>query len=181
MQVLVVYESMFGNTEMVAEAIADGLRAGAEVELVEVGAAPAKLGSALDLLVVGGPTHAFGMTRPSTRTDASTKGPVVMSPDIGMREWIGALADRQGRVTTATFDTRMIKGSRLPGSAARGAARLLRRRGFPMLVPPESFYVEGVLGSLLDGETGRAQRWGKDLQSAVSQLATSPGKSPTAL
>lgn len=181
LQVLVVYESMFGNTQAIAEAIADGLGTGTEVELVEVGAAPARLDSSVDLLVVGGPTHVFGMTRPTTRADASAEGPVMMSPDLGIREWLGLLADRQGLVTAATFDTRMTKGRRLPGSAARGAARLLHRRGFPLLAPPESFYVQGPMGALLDGETDRARSWGEDLQTALRALDLSTGKSPTGL
>ncbi len=36
MKALIVYESMFGNTREVAEAIATGLRDRAEVEIVDV-------------------------------------------------------------------------------------------------------------------------------------------------
>lgn len=72
MKSIVVYESMFGNTERVARAIAEALGRCGGVELVEVGDAAASLGS-VDLLVVGGPTHAFGMSRESTRADAARK------------------------------------------------------------------------------------------------------------
>jgi flavorubredoxin len=68
---LVVFESMFGNTEAIAHAVADGLRSTMDVDVVEVGAAPASPADDVDLLVVGGPTHAFGLTRPSTRQDAA--------------------------------------------------------------------------------------------------------------
>ena len=75
MRALVVFESMFGNTEKVAGAVARGLQLeGVDAGLVEVHAAPHRLAADLDLLVVGGPTHAFGMSRASTRADAVRQG-----------------------------------------------------------------------------------------------------------
>ena len=58
---LVVVESSFGNTRAVAEAIRDGIATHTPAGLVEVGDAPSRLPEAVDLLVVGGPTQAFGM------------------------------------------------------------------------------------------------------------------------
>ena len=40
MKALVVYESMFGNTEQIARAVADGLAESIEVQLAEVSQAP---------------------------------------------------------------------------------------------------------------------------------------------
>lgn len=60
---LVVFESMFGNTAEVARAVARGLDDHAPTEVVEVGAASARLAEDVDLVVVGGPTHAFGLSR----------------------------------------------------------------------------------------------------------------------
>ncbi|HSL25245.1 MAG TPA: flavodoxin domain-containing protein [Acidimicrobiia bacterium] len=71
MPALVVFESMFGNTEAIAKAVADGLTARMAVDIVEVGVAPAVLSDDVELLVVGGPTHAFGMSRPGTRQKAA--------------------------------------------------------------------------------------------------------------
>ena len=75
MRALVVHESMFGNTETVARAVADGLStvAGIEVDRAAVHSASTDLAD-VDLVVVGGPTHAFSMSRESTRADAVTKG-----------------------------------------------------------------------------------------------------------
>ena len=84
-QALVVYESMFGNTEQVAEAIGEGLRSKVEAEVVRVDRAPEVLPDSLDLLVVGGPTHAFSMSRPGTRESASAQGTVVMPSQVGIR------------------------------------------------------------------------------------------------
>ena len=74
MKAVVVYESMFGNTRQIAEAIAAGLAESADVAAVEVSEATAEAAEAADLLVAGGPTHAFSMSRPSTRSDAVNRG-----------------------------------------------------------------------------------------------------------
>ena len=67
MKALVVYESLFGNTEQVAQAITRGLSEHLEVELVEVSKAPLVITEPLTLIVIGGPTHAFSMTKESPR------------------------------------------------------------------------------------------------------------------
>jgi hypothetical protein len=69
MKALVAYESMFGNTEEIARAIADGLGESVEVQLAEVSDNPD-----VALIVVGGPTHAFSMSWTSTRVDAINRG-----------------------------------------------------------------------------------------------------------
>lgn len=85
-----IYESMFGNTAAVAEAIAPGLREYAEVEVVNVLAAAEVCGPTLNLLVVGGPTHAFGLSRPQTRRDAAKLTDAPIATDIGVGEWLAA-------------------------------------------------------------------------------------------
>jgi hypothetical protein len=165
-QALVVFESMFGNTGAVAEAIADGLRTGLTVEVVEVGSAPATLGEEVELLVVGGPTHAFGMSRPGTRADAVRQGaPAPSGP--GLRDWVDQVATGSARPVVATFDTKVSR-PRLPGSAARAALSRLRRTGFRPLIPAENFYVDGTKGPLLDGELDRARHWGATCAAEVA-------------
>src|SRR6266511_2002337 len=163
MRALVVYESMFGNIQVIADAIADGLSGHMRVDAVEVGTAPTGIGDDVGLLVVGGPTHAFGMSRQGTRQDAAKQAKEgLVSTGIGIREWLAGLERHPG---VAAFDTRIGK-PRLPGSAARGAEKRLRRLGFRILAPAASFYVEGTLGPLLEGERERARRWGERLGSA---------------
>jgi flavorubredoxin len=160
---LIVYETMFGNTERIARAIRDGLRRYVPAETVPVNRAPDVVPADVRLLVVGGPTHAFSMSRLSTRQGAWQQGEVVMPIEVGIREWLGALKPPvDARVRTATFDTRIAKVRRLPGSAARSAAKLLRRMGYPMLAS-ESFFVNDTTGPIRDVEIERAQRWGEEL------------------
>lgn len=167
MKALIVVESMFGNSRKVAEAVAEGLRGRAEVEIVAPADAHAPLTELVDLLVVGGPTHAFSMTRASTRDDAVRQGAPTATAAVGIREWIDRLHAGPHSEMVATFDTRVGKVRHLPGSAAKAAAKAMRRLGYHTVVPPESFYVADVAGPLLDGELDRARRWAEQLAAAA--------------
>jgi hypothetical protein len=169
MKALVVYESMFGNTQKIAEAVAAGLRRHLEVQLLPVGRAAAPLVEAVDLVVVGGPTHAFSMTREGTREDAVRQGAVAPDVSTGIREWIDRLGTGPRTQELATFDTRVAKVRHLPGSAAKAAARHLHKRGYRPVVKPESFLVQDTSGPLLPGEVERARQWGEQLAVTLVQ------------
>ena len=164
MKVLVVYESMYGNTQTVARAIAEGI--GASAELVEVGAAPVVLPVDVELLIVGGPTHVHGMSRRRTRADAAVRvdRPVVSRGD-GVREWT-ELVSSSRRVVAATFDTRVPGPELLTGAASRGIANQLGRAGFEV-VDHQSFVLDGAKGEpferMAPDELERARSWGRAL------------------
>ncbi|GAA1504923.1 flavodoxin family protein [Terrabacter terrae] len=169
MKVLIVHESLFGNTREVAETIAEGLRHGrapdmGEVTLVPVDEAPTSIGDDVGLLLVGGPTHAFSMTRPQTRQDAAAKGATAARQ--GLREWIETVTPRAG-LPVVTFDTR-IHVKMLPGSAAAAAAKALRHRGFDRAERGESFWVQDTAGPVVEGELERAREWGAELATRVA-------------
>jgi hypothetical protein len=160
---LVVFESMFGNTQQIAGAVKEGLSPYVPADILEVGTASHVIPDGVDLIIVGGPTHAFGMSRPRTREDARRQaGGHVVSERNGLREWLSTLEGTDGSLAAAAFDTR-IDEPRVPGSAARGAEKRLRKLGFRITRPSESFYVTGTAGPLVDGETERARRWGEEL------------------
>ena len=179
MKTLIVYESMFGDTQLIADAIAAGLSANGAVDVVdviEVGTAPTSIGVDVDLLIVGGPTHAFSMSRPSSREDASRQAgeKAIISRGRGIREWLETLTVQKG-LAVATFDTKVSK-PHLPGSAGRAAEKRLRRKGCRIIAPAEDFYVTGTRGPLNHGEQVRARSWGADLAFIVRGRATSlPG------
>jgi flavodoxin-like protein len=173
---VVVVESMFGNTEAVAQAVAEGLSDQFMVDVVRVADAPTVIANDVDLLVVGGPTHAFGLTREGTRLAARDQGAKPSTGvDVGLREWLGRLHPHSTALAAAAFDTR-IKKTGVPGSAARAAMRRLRRLGFRAAARPTSFYVAGIGGPLLAGELTRARGWGAHLaaNAAAGQLPTQP-------
>jgi Flavodoxin len=164
MRALVVFESMFGNTEAVARAVAGGLGETFEVTVADVAGRPDAAGA--DLVVVGGPTHAFGMSRPSSRQQAAERGTVrAGAAEVGIREYLDALPPLTG-VAAAAFDTTADKPF-LTGSAARKAQRHLRRLGCRVVVPAESFRVTGTTGPLVAREEDRARRWGAALAAAA--------------
>lgn len=172
MRALVVFESMFGNTEKVARAVAEGLEPLFATEVVEVGQAPTAFDPGLDLLVVGAPTHAFGLSRPSTRDTAAGQAPgELVSRGIGVREWLTGLAplDERHRGTPgAAFDTRLAKPSWLTGSAARGIGRRLRRCGYRLVTAPAGFHVAATAGPLIVDEAERARRWAATIAAVVA-------------
>src|SRR5690242_4907455 len=94
---LVVYESFFGNTESIARAIASGLRledvAATTLDVADVQEVDL---SEFALLVVGGPTHAFALSRPSTREDAVARGGDERYSRRGLREWLSEIPTRDG-------------------------------------------------------------------------------------
>ena len=163
MRALVVVESIFGNTREVADAVARGVCPTIDTDVRDVSHAPVHLPPDVGLLIVGGPTHAFGMTRASTRSDArsgaAASNPVV---NLGIREWLTGLDKPDEGTLAATFDTR-ISRPRLRGSAARAAHKWLRQARFELVARPASFWVEGTEGPLVAGEAERAQAWGVEL------------------
>ena len=170
MRAVVVYESMYGNTAAIADAIAAGLDgAGAAVTLRNVDDVTPADAASSDVLVVGGPTHAHGMTRASTRATAlqdaanAYRDPTSGS---GLRDWLGDLLPANGR-SAAAFDTRVDIPPILSGAASKGIEGELRKRGFRSVVPRESFFVTKE-NALVPGELERARRWGGAIAAAIS-------------
>jgi hypothetical protein len=161
MDVTIVVESIVGATRRAAEAIAEGMRPWATVSVVDIAAAEPD-SVATDLLVVGEATHAHGLSRGTTGLVAMRdSGP---RTDGTLREWLRTLHAGAGH-GAAAFDTRF--GTVLGGSAAHGIARRLEHRGYRLVAPPASFFVEETSGPLCFGERERARDWGRQL---VAQL-----------
>ena len=178
MRALVVYESLFGSTRTVAEGIAEGLRS-RQLDVQVCSVAEADIGRLLDadLLVVGGPTHVHGMSRPQSRTAAETtpekyaaQGQHLLAPvpDVGVREWLDGLPHLHGQA--AAFDTRADAPPLLTGRASPAIARRLRKAGCTVALPPESFVVTKETG-LKAGEPARAFIWGQRLADVIALQA----------
>ena len=175
MNAAIVYESMFGNTRQIAEAIADGLGESLTVETFSVTHADQTVCQGIDLLVVGGPTHAWSMSQPSTRRGAplhlsDPDSDLILEPGAdwgpGVREWISTI----DRIATkgAAFDTRLASPLLLTGRACKSIGRQLTYHGLTLIAPPESFLVDKK-SHLLPGELDRALAWGVRLARQASR------------
>lgn len=173
MRAVVVYESMYGNTHVVAERIGAGLSDTHDVTVVAAEHASSEVVRGADLLVVGGPTHVHGMSSHRSRQSAveqaaGSETPMDLDPDAegeGLRDWFHHLPELGDR-RAAAFDTRF--GGVAPamsGRASKGIARRLRRHGMHLVVGPESFLVDEDQ-HLVDGEDERATAWGSTLGQA---------------
>ena len=159
MLTVVIYDSSFGNTARVAQAIGRGAATLGDVTVLSAAEAGGRAEQA-DLLLVGGPTQRHRM-----------------SPGLGT--FIEALPRRSlQRVPAATFDTRYRMAAFLAGTAAREAAGRLRRAGCQLVAPPESFFIEKdvpprgerrrhALEGLEAGELERAEEWGRSVATAA--------------
>lgn len=182
MRAVVVYESLFGSTRDVAHAIADGLRDiddHADIVCVRATeATPEQLTAdhvrgRVGLLVVGGPTHALGISsdrtrhhwlRPEDLQAGHGREGGQLEPDAdrpGLRQWLQLLPPAVPGTPAASFDTRLDRF--WSGGAAGRIARQLRVRGYDLVVPPEGFFVEGIEGPLREGEWQRAREWAAHL------------------
>ena len=172
MRALVVYESVFGDARTIAHAIAEGLSTAAvPADVVAAGEAPTEIGPDVELLVVGGPNHAFGMPRPSTREGAVKQyGADIPDTGSGLHEWLEAVQVAGGAIVAAAFDTR---GSGHPmltkmDRASRTEEKLLGKLGAHIVAPAEHFFVADTKGPLVEGEEGRARAWGRTLAELVA-------------
>lgn len=167
---LVVYESVFGDARTIAHAIADGLSASIPADVVAAAEAPSVIGPDVGMLVVGGPNHAFGMPRPSTREGAVKQyGAEIADTGTGLHEWLESVRSNSNGLSAAAFDTR---GSGHPlltkmDHAARTEEKLLATLGAKVVTPAEHYFVVDAKGPLVDGEEDRARRWGRTLADLV--------------
>lgn len=152
MLIVVIYDTKFGNTEKIAQAIARGAGSAGSVQVMDTTQAGASLKERPDLLLVGGPTQKRGAT-------PSLRGLVESLP-----------ASLQG-VPAASFDTRYRGTTWIMGSAAAEVAKRFGKAGGRLVAPPESFFVArgGPLErqGLEAGELERAEAWGRAVGAAA--------------
>jgi flavodoxin len=151
MKALLIYDSVFGNTERIAQAIGHALASEADVTVLRVGDVKPEHLANLNLLIVGSPTRAF-------RPTPAVKTLVASIPKHGL-----------DGVKVAAFDTRLsvdeVDSRILPllvrifGYAAKPIADRLKKKGGELVTPPEGFIVEGTEGPLRAGELERAAWW----------------------
>ena len=155
MKYMVIYDSVFGNTEKVAKEMGKALGVKKKAEVYKVDTIDFEKLNDLDLLIVGSPTRAFS---PTPSTTAFLKG----IPGTSLKG-----------VEVAAFDTRFPMNDKVPGIlkflvnifgyAAKPIADRLVKKGGTLVAEPEGFYVADSEGPLVEGELERAAKWVKVL------------------
>ena len=142
MKALVVYDTLYGNTEQVARAIAEGI--GGEVHNIKE-TDPANIGG-FDILFIGAPTQGGRATQ-------------------AMRDFLDKVPDTSLKgVKVAVFDTRITKKIvGIFGYAAGRIEKTLKGKGAIVAAAPEGFFVKGSKGPMEDGEIERATGWAKKI------------------
>jgi len=155
MKALIIYDSVYGNTEQIARAIANGFIPYKDIVLLRVCEVKPELLKELNILIAGSPTQRFRLTSP-------------------MNDMLGSIPlNGLKGVKAAAFDTRLslshIESSierfavKNGGYAAKGIANKLKKSGGELVMPPEGFFVKGMEGPLLEGELERAADWAKQI------------------
>lgn len=166
MRALIVYESLFGTNHTIATAIAEGLGDRTTATLVEAADAPELIDDQVDLLVVGGPNHQFGLPRPATRAEAAAQRQGGGRPaERGLREWLDDVQLSQPGQPAAVWDTRMASPRFLDSldHSSQMIAKRLGRAGARLVVEPRHFYSADGQGDLVECEEDRARAWGTEL------------------
>ena len=154
MKIIILYDSLFGNTKKIAEVIADTAASLHKTRLINADEVVFKDLKGVDLLIVGSPTQG-GRPKQTLQLFLDQLAP-------GSLKGIGV----------AAFDTRFLEKNlnfvlrllvRTIGYAAPKIETALVNRGGRLLVPSMGFIVEGKSGPLAKGELERARLWTKQL------------------
>jgi flavodoxin len=163
MKALIIYDSVFGNTQKIANAIEAGISADCEVVSSSIENATIDQLMGIDLLVIGSPTRGFRPTEP-------------------MKGFLAKISTELiAEIQVATFDTRIdlltIKSGFLRfvvnkgGYAADGMAKQFKKMGAKSVLAAEGFLVTGEEGPLKEGELERAEKWGLQLAQPIHQFS----------
>lgn len=160
MKVLIIYDSMYGNTEKIAKAIAGAFISSDKAKILRTSEAPSWDLKSINLLIVGSPTHGGKPT-----------------PDL--QRFLDQIpADALKDISIASFDTRFLEKDqgfalrllmRTIGYAASRIADSLKSKGGKIVVPPEGFIVKAKEGPLAQGELERAKTWVKQILSQINK------------
>ena len=162
MKALVVYDSVFGNTERVALAIAKALGTKADVDCLRVTQVAQRHLAGVEILVVGSPTRGFRHTPAIGRFIKNV-------PKGGLGGVAVSAFDT--RVDVDTVDSRILRTmASIFGYAAKPIEAKLVAKGGRQVVPAEGFVVEGTEGPLRDDELDRAEKWGDTILSIVQPV-----------
>jgi flavodoxin len=152
MNALIVYWSKFGNTQQIANVLAETFAAAGSARAMSMDRLTAADLRDMDLVVMGCPTHRMNLPE-------------------AVRPLLEVLPRRVLRHTpVAAYDTSYkMSGFLAHFTAAKKLAQKLRKLGGKQVVPPETFHVVEREGPLYDSEIERARAWAVSILEQVVQ------------
>ena len=147
MKAVIIYDSVYGNTEQIAKAIAGAFNSG-DIKILKVREASYEDIEQASMVILGSPTNGGKMT-------------------ADLRVFVGKIPNAfvTGK-KVALFDTRLkTKLVTIFGYAAPKLAEIFRGKGAELAAKPEGFLVKATKGPLVEGELERAAAWAKTLNS----------------
>ncbi len=149
---LVLYDSQFGNTENIAQAIGRGI--GGDVVVKSAGDTGNITWSDIRLLVVGSPTQ-------GGRPTATLQKVFATIPPNGLAQAKVAAFDTRFKEEDHKLGLKLLM--RTIGYASTKILKILEGKGGTSAAQPEGFFVSDKEGPLKAGELERAEAWGKHL------------------
>jgi flavodoxin I len=162
MKTLVVYDSMYGNTEQIARAIGDTLGTLPDVGAYHVAELTLEHLSGLVLLIVGSPTQRFNMVPAISSFLKSIPAKGLISMRVAAFDTRLTMEEMKAMSSVLSFSAKAVGES---AYAAKHIAEMLKKKGGELVAPPEGFYVKSAEGPLVEGELERAANWAKRLTS----------------
>jgi flavodoxin len=162
MKALVWYDSFFGNTQQIAEAIAEAIRPYVRVvELQRIQNASPEDVERADVLIIGSPTRGF---QPSEGTKALLR----QLPRHALRGmWVAAF---DTRIALHTIENGLFRWIvKTGGYAASTIHKSLLRHDGQAVIAPDGFCVTDKEGPLMEGELQRARTWGNTIGQIVGE------------
>jgi len=155
MKAMVIYDSKFGNTEKVAQAVGAALAPKGNAAVVNVADVRPEQLVGVDLLLVGSPTWGGRPTPAITNWLKSL-------PANGLQGVQVAGFDTRGDMSqiTSRFLTALVG---FFGFAADPISKQLAKKGGTVTIQPEGFVVVDREGPLVEGELERAAKWARQI------------------
>lgn len=162
MKALVWYDSFFGNTQQIAEVVAEAIRPYVRVvELQRIQNASPEDVEQADVLIIGSPTRGF---QPSEDTKALLR----QLPRHALRGmWVAAF---DTRIALHTIENGLFRWIvKTGGYAASTIHKSLLRHDGQAVIAPDGFCVTDKEGPLMEGELQRARAWGNTIGQIVGE------------
>ena len=157
MKILIIYDSLFGNTQKIAEAIEAKFSLVHESKVFKVGSVSPNILKEADALIIGSPTHGGRPTDPIKKLIHS------FSKDMIVNRKVATFDTSFPTKNMGFFINKIVK---FFGNASYRLSNELSKKG-ANVIDSKIFYVLGKEGPLQEGEIEKAQLWVETLNNLL--------------